>query len=36
MTKKLNEFTEEELSKPEIRAKFGYKTGITGIILNVI
>lgn len=36
MTKKMNEFTEEELSKPEIRAKFGYKTGITGIILNVI
>lgn len=36
MTKKLNEFTEEELLKPEVRAKFGFKTGATGIIINVI
>lgn len=36
MTKKLNEFTEEELSKPEVRAKFGFKTGVAGIIVNVV
>ena len=36
MTKKLNEFNEEELSKPEVRAKFGFKTGAVGIIVNIV
>ena len=36
MTKKLNEFNEEELSKPEVRAKFGFKTGAVGIIVHIV
>ena len=30
----LKKYSEEQLATPEVRAKLGFKTGITGIILN--